>query len=177
MIGLKVQRADLEYLHRLFVRHELGGFWQRHTQGVAPFQPSATAPDRHLLPFVERNAWIVQCPFCERAQMATPEFPRFFCIWCLHRSIGHAWIEVWWPSEQACHAVEVALEARPDPDTRCWRPHESVGVLIFENVQHGLYDPVTGEVAGDIGQQSLIPALTAAPPALAGAARLSLGAS
>lgn len=154
-----IQRADASYLARLCIAVERGGFWHRHhfavpapaDSGVFPAVDLQASP---LEPVVLGGRWLVMCPdpACNGAQLACPECPQFFCVDCLNALARGMVLPVRWPDAEAVHAIESALDARPDLLTRNWRPDETVGALLAENVIFGgLYDAQTGEVAGDIG--------------------------
>lgn len=85
---------------------------------------------------VNGSRWIVQCPTCNSASYADPADPRFFCIDCGNIAHGGGWCDVAFPADQA--AIEAALSARPDPNTRTWLPTEDVADLIAQNVAHGV---------------------------------------
>lgn len=122
------------------------------------------------LAYVNRGRWLAACPFsCGGADVADRDW--FICRACLnHRVDGHK-VPLVWPSGDDMRAIEAALVVRP-LYAQNWEPNESIGALLFENVAHGLFDPTTGAVAGDIGaEQNRLPAIAA----LAGA-RLELGA-
>lgn len=152
-----IQRADHVYRARLFLKLQDGGHWHRHLQGVEPFAPQGVAIGVSLVPRINHGMWIVDCPnlACNSAQLAGPDGPghdRFFCVDCLNADVAGQWIQVDWPSPSDVAAVEAALDARPSLITRNWDHTETIGALLVENVVHGeLYDPVTGEVAGDVG--------------------------
>lgn len=148
-----IERADFGYNARVFVKFEDGGFWIRHHQGIDPYQPSGVALGTYALPFVWEGRWLVYCP-CGGAQLATPDFPRFFCVSCLNAHVDHLWVDVRWPDPALVEAVDAALLPRPLA-ARCWLPNENVGKLLTENHAHGLIDPDNGDIAGDIGRQEL----------------------
>lgn len=147
-----IERADFSYNARLFIKAEEGGFWFRHHQGIEPYQPSGVALGTYALPFVWEGRWLVYCP-CGGAALATPEFPRTFCVSCLNAHVDHLWVEVRWPEPAMVEAIEAALLPRP-PAKRCWLPNENVGKLVAENHAHGLVSD-QGDIAGDIGRQEM----------------------
>ena len=124
------------------------------------------------LAFVNRGQWVAVCPFrCGSADIADSE--RWLCRVCLNAG-SMAPVPLVWPAPEDIVAIEAALMVRPR-DYQCaylnWNLNENIGALLVENFEHGLYDPTTGQVLGDIGaDQMRLPALLA----LAGA-RLELG--
>lgn len=84
-----------------------------------------------LLTRVNFDQWIVDCPFCNSAELADPEDPRFWCINCFNAEAGGRWIAVQWPSERLL--IEEALAVRPEPDFRHWDPAMSVADLWERN--------------------------------------------
>lgn len=153
-----IQRATAEYVRRLFIRRESGGMWERHHQGVEPFTPSSVARGRSVAAFVQASRWVVRCPspLCVGAQLACPEFPRFFCVECLNADVDNHWIEVLWPVDRDIEAIEAALLVRPHFVTRSWNPDETVGWLIAENHAADLVDVPGAKVLGDTGHRGLI---------------------
>lgn len=157
-----IQTAPPQYFALLFIRAEEGGHWHRHHLGDEPRAPQGVALGRTVRPRVNQGRWIVDCPSCPGAQLASPEVDRFFCVDCLNVAHGGQWLPVQWPEPQDRDAIEAALLARPAIANRSWHPGETIGTLLAENVMDGgLYDPDTGAVAGDIGadqQRTIAPA-------------------
>jgi hypothetical protein len=153
-----IQRASDSYLLRLTTRVEEGGHWYLHHQGVDPptlrEQASLSfSANLVLTPRVDHGRWIVECPHCHGAQLASPDWHRFLCNDCANVAFGGRWLAVEWPSEDLAAAGEALLGARPDVATRNWDPtKETIGALKAENVIFGaLFDPQTGAVTGDLG--------------------------
>lgn len=121
------------------------------------------------LAFVNRGRWVAACPFqCGGADIAGADW--FICRECLNAGSGQR-IPLVWPAPEDISAIEAALIVR-SLLAQNWNLNETIGALLVENVEHGLYDPTTGQVLGDIGADQLrAPALLA----LAGA-RMELGA-
>lgn len=109
--------------------------WPLHRSPYAP--PQATA--RITIPVeVNQGRWIVKCPYCPGAQLASREDPRFFCVDCLHEPEPRArgkWLKIEWPTD--VEQIEAALERRPDAN-RNWIPGESGADLLRDNALHGL---------------------------------------
>ncbi len=153
-----IQRATDSYLMRLTMPVEQKGHWHLHHRGVdAPTVREMAAlelvVDIVLTPVVNDGRWIVQCPHCGGAQLASPNWARFLCVDCANVAFGGRWLGVEWPDEQLVTAGEAALVARPDILTRNWDPtSETIGALLAENVIHGgLVDVSARTAAGDIG--------------------------
>jgi hypothetical protein len=91
--------------------------------------PEGSSP-RHVLVTVNHGRWIVRCPFCLGAQLASEGDHRFFCVDCQHRGTPAAgrWLQVVWPEERG--AIENTLELRP-VENRNWEA-ESVVELRAE---------------------------------------------
>lgn len=108
--------------------------------------------------YVNHGRWVADCPFgCGGAELAREEW--FICRECLNYGCAGARLALVWPAEEDIGAIEAALVVRPLIH-RNWDPIESLGFLLAENVAHGLFDTITGEVAGDIGaDQRRFPAL------------------
>lgn len=128
------------------------------------------------LAFVNRGRWVAACPFrCGGADIA--EGDRFLCRLCLNAPVGQHPVPLVWPAVEDVRAIEAALAVRPTDFGLAawnWNLDESIGYLLAENVEHGLFDPTTGAVAGDIGaDQMRLPGLAAL--ALAVGIRAELG--
>lgn len=116
------------------------------------------------LAFVNRGRWVAVCPFqCGGADIAGADW--FICRECLNAGTGRR-IPLVWPAPEDIVAIEAALIPRPLL-ARNWALNETIGYLLVENVEHGLFDPTTGQVLGDIGaDQMRAPALLALTGAL-----------
>ena len=148
-----IQTADADYIRRLFIKAESGGFWTHHHHGVAPAEPTGRAHGVYVEPKVNASRWLIVCPTCGAGQLASPDFPLFFCVDCLNAEVGGQWIEVRWPSADERAAIEEVLNARPIPHTRSWENNETIGLLVVENHFHGgLVDHDNARVLGDPGQ-------------------------
>lgn len=64
--------------------------------------------------------------------------PMIWCPRCGNRATGGLWRPVALPTDRA--EIEAALAARPDRETRNWRPTETVGDLLRENAEHGVME-------------------------------------
>ncbi len=111
------------------------------------------------LAFVNRGRWVAVCPFqCGGADIADSEW--FVCRGCLNAGSGRR-IPLVWPAPEDMLAIEAALIPRPSL-AQNWALNETIGWLLAENVEHGMFDPITGQIAGDIGADQLrAPALLA----------------
>ncbi len=153
-----IQRATETYLMRLTMPVEEQGLWHLHHRGIDPpsvrdLSERAFVEYITLTPTVNDGRWIVQCPHCGGAQLASPGWARFLCCDCANVAFGGRWLGVEWPDDDLVAAGEAALGARPDVLTRNWDPtSETIGALLAENVIHGgLVDVETRTAAGDIG--------------------------
>lgn len=101
-----------------------------------PFDPGPQPepePEPEYLAYAEvsHGRWIVRCPFCRSAQLASKEDHRFFCVECLNEVAGRRWVRVVWPEEP--EPIEAALLARPERAFMHWRKGEPVEALLVEN--------------------------------------------
>ncbi len=112
------------------------------------------------LAYVNRGRWLAACPFqCGGADIADRDW--FICRQCLNHPVDGHRIPLVWPSADDMAAIEAALVVRP-LHAQNWEPNESIGSLLAENVEHGLFDPTTGAVAGDVGaEQNRLPGILA----------------
>lgn len=83
--------------------------------------------------YANHGRWVVECPDCRGAQLASPSDPRFMCNCCGNVAAGGAWRPVIWPKNR--DAIEEQLAARP-PENRNWSPGESLAQLRRENEAH-----------------------------------------
>jgi hypothetical protein len=98
--------------------------------------PTTTDSSVPVVAVVNAGRWLVPCPSCYSAQLASREDPRFYCVECGNPSVGGAWLTVSWP--EAANEGEALLTMRPDPRTRGWLATETVADLLAENEQHGV---------------------------------------
>lgn len=110
--------------------------------------------------YVNHGRWVADCPAgCGGAELARDDV--FMCRECGNITTRHQPVPLVWPSDEDVRAIEAALVVRPFLN-RNWNIDESIGRLLAENAMHGLFDPETGQVAGDIGaDQNRAPALAA----------------
>ncbi len=108
--------------------------WVR--RDVAPFRPSGVSTKATAYAEINHGRWIVRCPFCASAQLASKTDKRFFCIECLNEAVGRRWVRVTWPAE--AEAIEATLLVRPDERNRNWRPGETAADLARENIERGV---------------------------------------
>lgn len=103
-----------------------------------PYAPPKTTARITVPVEVNHGRWIVKCPYCAGAQLASREDPRFFCVDCLHEPEPRAqgkWLGLEWPAD--VEQIEAALDGRPEAN-RNWIPGEAVADLLRENALHGL---------------------------------------
>jgi hypothetical protein len=114
--------------------HEYGatrGWWDPVT-GVRT--PGEVIVSNDTLPaYVSDNRWVAQCP-CGGGIGCWTEMSRGCCYDC-----GTSYL-IAFPAAKACADAVDVLTARPEPETRNWRPDrgESVADLKVENVKRGL---------------------------------------
>ena len=147
-----IQTADADYIRRLFIKAESGGFWHHHHHGVTPAEPEGRVKGVHVKARINASRWLVVCPTCGAGQLASPDFRLFFCVDCLNVEVGGQWIPVRWPTAKERAAIEEVLNARPNPETRSWDTNETIGLLVAENLTWGnLVDHDDARVIGDPG--------------------------
>lgn len=84
---------------------------------------------------IVRSNWRVKCPFCKGAQVIQPG-ELFFCVDCCNQGNHFRPMRVMWPPQR--QTIEKLLLMRSDPLNRNWLPHETVEMLIAENLEHGI---------------------------------------
>ena len=112
----------------------------RVREGIAPLNPPAdrVVSDEALPVYVNHGRWVVDCPNCNSAQLASRSDRRFWCVDCRNVWVQGKWVMVTWPSAADEAAIESVLDRRPHARNANWRPGESVADLIAENTAHGL---------------------------------------
>ena len=85
---------------------------------------------------VYQGRWLVKCPWCHSASLASREDHRFFCVGCRNAGVGGNWVNVTWPATP--QDIEAPLVMRPDPMTRNWLVTETVADLLAENERYGV---------------------------------------
>lgn len=113
-------------------------YWSAPTQ-FNPDAPTAGAP---VPAVVNHGRWIVMCPDCPGAQLASMGDARFMCTYCGNVANGGAWRPVLVPAQRA--QIETVVESRPDLKTQNWAG-EALADLVAENVDLGLPDPKKGK--------------------------------
>lgn len=113
--------------------------------------------------YVNWGRWVADCPFgCPGvpgfgSELALRDW--FVCGNCKNAANEGIKVPLVWPEPEHVRAIESALLPRPI-EARNWNVDESIGALLAENVMHGLFDGITGEVYGDIGaDQSALPGI------------------
>ena len=102
-----------------------------------PYAPPGGLADHRAYAEVNRGRWIVHCPFCPGAQLASEGDPRFFCVDCLHEGTGAEgqWLPVAWPAPDLRAQIEETLHRRPLVN-RNWSRTELVSDLEEETRAH-----------------------------------------
>lgn len=78
--------------------------------------------------------WAIRCGLCPNGISLQPFQKTAACNFC--RVVN----EVVWPTPEMVFGVERLLMMRPDPSTRNWKPGETLGDLMRENAEHGIFD-------------------------------------
>lgn len=97
--------------------------------------PEGITEETSVPVIVNYGRWLVQCPWCPSAQVASREDHRFFCIECANNQ-SMKWIRVTWPDTHV--AVERLLGKRHMREIRNWLPHETLEHLRAENELRGV---------------------------------------
>lgn len=120
--------GSLTAVERCVIAH-----WPGHKMLGLPVQ---TAPGPVLEAFVNHGRWMVQCPGCPSACLASRRDHRFFCPECSSALDGGHWLPVRWPENW--QTIERLLGARPDRRNRNWLPGETAEALQAENIANGV---------------------------------------
>lgn len=87
---------------------------------------------------INGGRWIVNCPFCQGAELVWDDKQLFMCESCWNKDNGYQFMKVILPNSKHRQAIEAILERRPDPRTRNWCKGETVKMLEEENKKHGV---------------------------------------
>lgn len=79
--------------------------------------------------YANHGRWIVECPDCRGAQIASAVDHRFMCCECANAAVGGLWRAVVWPEEHA--EIDRALSVRP-LENQNWSPGETLEDLEAE---------------------------------------------
>lgn len=93
-------------------------------------QTDELAPDVAVHARVNHGRWVVDCPWCAGAQVASRTDRRFLCADCFNSTVQGRMVPVDWPAEHA--EIEAELGRRPHAENQNWLPGETVGDLRAE---------------------------------------------
>jgi hypothetical protein len=91
---------------------------------------------------IVHGRWLVECPHCRSAQVASVTDKRFLCIECHNALFDGEWVGVEWPSEKTRLQIEAVLLARPYAENRNWEYPETVKMLKNENLENGVPESI-----------------------------------
>lgn len=94
-----------------------------------------------VIAYINESRWIASCPFCNSAQVGSPDDPRFLCANCANLAVQGAYLNVSYPPTKAVQAIEAALLDRPEIATRNWTVDETADELVAENISQGVVEP------------------------------------
>lgn len=95
-----------------------------------PLPPESLVAEPAVAAYVNHGRWVVDCPFCPGALVASFLDQRFLCATCFNGSVGGAMVAVTFPDDYG--AIEAELLKRPNEINRNWRPGETVADLVAE---------------------------------------------
>lgn len=98
--------------------------------------PTAVHPTVTVTPLVNTGRWVVPCPWCYSASVASRTDHRFFCVECRNVGAQGKWVKVAWPESH--EEIEALLVMRPSPRSRHWLAHETVEDLLTQNETLGV---------------------------------------
>lgn len=79
--------------------------------------------------YANHGRWIIECPDCRGAQIASADDRRFMCDECANATVDGLWRPVVWPEETA--EIDRALSLRP-VENQNWIPGETLDDLATE---------------------------------------------
>lgn len=91
-------------------------------KGIEP--PKAVAGDFTIAAEIDNGRWIVKCPNCGGAQIASRKDRRFFCLDCLndYEPARGRWVRVIWPAKAI--EIENQIQGEPERTRQNWRPED-----------------------------------------------------
>lgn len=81
---------------------------------------------------VNQGRWVVECPDCGSAQLASLDDRRFMCVECANVSVAGLWRPIIVPRDSS--QIARLLAQRPEKN-RNWLPGESLSALREENAR------------------------------------------
>lgn len=97
---------------------------------LADAMESQLGPAEIAIPvYANHGRWVVECPDCAGAQIASAADHRFMCTVCANVAVDGLWRPVVWPEE--CAEIDAALAWRPTVNQN-WLPGETVDDLVAE---------------------------------------------
>lgn len=109
-------------------------YWQAAAPLAAAMAAKLAPPIEALEVYANEGRWVVECPDCNGAQLASRTDRRFMCNECANVAIGGLWRPVIWPAD--VEEIEAELSTRR-PKNQHWRPGETAAHLRAENAAHG----------------------------------------
>lgn len=113
---------EAELAPRRFSPLLAGGLDRALVEGES-FRPDAPTAGEPLAVYASEGRWVVQCPDCNSAQLASHVDPRFMCHECGNLANGGAFRPLLWPANRA--ELEELLHARPLGNQN-WTPAETI---------------------------------------------------
>lgn len=108
--------------------------WLREGKSPPNVPRSQTIAPAPLVEVVANHGrWLVECPFCPSAQVASAADRRFFCTDCGNAAVGGAFLATVWPADLS--ELDEELGKRPRENGN-WRPHETLKLIREENAAH-----------------------------------------
>jgi ribosomal protein L37AE/L43A len=108
--------------------------WLRKGE-VPPHLPSGATVSVEVEVVANHGRWLVECPFCPSAQVASVSDRRFFCTDCGNAQVGGAFVKTVWPDDLV--GLDDVLGQRPSANAN-WRSHETLERIRGENAAHGV---------------------------------------
>ena len=135
---MNLKTAEIEYPGSMTGAEAVLNVWL--VKGEVPptiprSQSIAASPEVEVV--ANYGRWLVECPFCPSAQVASVSDRRFFCTDCGNAAVGGAFVKTVWPDDLA--ELDAVLSQRPPPNAN-WRSHETLDLIRAENAAHGLGD-------------------------------------
>lgn len=148
MIGLQfVEEVQGHFIRTLLPRRFSGPisssvYRQAHALHIQKHGATPHEVRAPLFMEVNHNRWTAVCPECSSGVTTGRLWKESRCFGC-----GAIFVDTQWPVDMP--AIEAILLKRP-PNARHWKPGETIGSLVVDNVLHGKFTDLRRGLPPDV---------------------------